>query len=235
MTDHSGIVLDNAISPTAFTNDTVFSSYYVSASPSNVISGDKNLLSVNQEVPQCQTPLHCCQPRMAKYCQNKIFDINSMVETVEAKKKRKSPKSNHWRSTRFLQKATLNYFQKLIKDARRGFQSKVENAQLIYSIYGNKLDEVDYQMWLVNAFKLKDRNELIMFLSYLAEDSSVITPSGHNLLSINERELVFNFWKIISEISINISKKNILIRVFDIQDSNTSTVEIKRDYKHIRE
>ena len=150
-------------------------------------------------------------------------------------KKRKSPKSNHWRSTRFLQKATLNYFQKLIKDARRGFQSKVENAQLIYSIYGNKLDEVDYQMWLVNALKLKDRNELIMFLSYLAEDSSVITPSGHNLLSINERELVFNFWKIISEISINISKKNILIRVFDIQDSNTSTVEIKRDYKHIRE
>ena len=150
-------------------------------------------------------------------------------------KKRKSPKLNHWRSTRFLQKATLNYFQKLIKDAGRGFQSKVENAQLIYSIYGNKLDEVDYQMWLVNALKLKDRNELIMFLSYLAEDSSVITPSGHNLLSINERESVFNFWKIISEISINISKKNILIRVFDIQDSNTSTVEIKRDYKHIRE
>lgn len=60
-------------------------------------------------------------------------------------KKRKSPKSNHWRSTRFLQKATLNYFQKLMKDARRGFQCKVENAQLMYSIYGNKLDEVDYQ------------------------------------------------------------------------------------------
>ena len=90
-------------------------------------------------------------------------------------------------------------------------------------------------MWLVSALKLKDRNELIMFLSYSAEDSSVITSSGHNLLSINERELVFNFQKIISEISINISKKNILIRVFDIQDSNTSTVEIKREYKHIRE
>ena len=89
MTDHSGIVLDNAISPTAFTNDTVFSSYYISASPSDVISGDKNLLSVNQEVPQRQTPLHCCQPRMAKYCQSKIFDINFMVKTVEAKKKEK--------------------------------------------------------------------------------------------------------------------------------------------------
>lgn len=86
-------------------------------------------------------------------------------------------------------------------------------------------------MWLVSALKLKDRNELIMFLSYLAEDSSVITPSGNNLLSINERELVFNFQKIISEISINISKKNILIRVSDMQDSNISTVEIKRDYK----
>ena len=86
-------------------------------------------------------------------------------------------------------------------------------------------------MWLVSALKLKDRNELIMFLSYSAEDSSVITSSGHNLLSINERELVFNFQKIISEISINISKKNILIRVSDIQDSNISTVEIKRDYK----
>ena len=134
----------------------------------------------------------------------------------------------------------MNYFQKLVKDARRGFRSKVEGAQLMYSIFGDTLDEVDFQMWLVDALKLKDRNELIMFLSYSAEESSAITPRGRKLLSISERESAYNFWKINSEISIHrsngrhfikISKENISTQVSDIQDSNISTVETKRDYK----
>ena len=97
----------------------------------------------------------------------------------------------------------MSYFQKLIKDARPGSHSNIEGVQLMYSIFGDNLDEVDFQMWLVDALKLKDRNELIMFLSYSAEESSAITPRGCKLLSISECESVYNFWKINSEISIN--------------------------------
>ena len=95
----------------------------------------------------------------------------------------------------------------------------------MYSIFGDNLDEVDFQMWLVDALKLKDRNELIMFLSYSAEESSAITPRGCKLLSINEREPVYNFWKINSEISsirsngrhfVKISRENMLTQVSDI-------------------
>ena len=82
LTDHSAIVLDNAITPTAFTNDTVFSSEYISVLPSDVVSGYTNLPFDDQEVPQYQTPPHRCQNRLAKYHQRKIFDINSMLKTV---------------------------------------------------------------------------------------------------------------------------------------------------------
>ena len=110
----------------------------------------------------------------------------------------------------------------------------------MYTIFGDTLDEVDFQMWLVDALKLKDRNELIMFLSYSTEESSAIAPRGRKLLSISERESAYNFLKINSEISIHrsngrhfveICKENILPQVSDIQDPNISTVETKRSYK----
>ena len=97
----------------------------------------------------------------------------------------------------------------------------------MHSIFGDNLD----------ALKLKDRNEIIMFLSFSAEESSAIIPRGRKLLRISERESAYNFWKINSEISIHrsngrhfikISKENILTQVSDIQDSNISTVETKR-------
>ena len=164
-----------------------------------------------------------------------------MLKTVEKKKEKEKILSRTIEDQQdFFTKATLNYFQKLIKDARHGFRSKVEGTQLMYSILGDNLDEVDFQMWLVDALKLKDRNELIMFLSYSAEESSAITPRGGKLLSISERESAYNFWKINSEISIHrsngrhfikISKENILTQVSDIQDSNISKVDTKRGYK----
>ena len=110
----------------------------------------------------------------------------------------------------------------------------------MYSTFGGKSVEVDFQMWLVDALKLKDRNELIIFLSYSAKESSAITPRGRKLLSISEHESAYNFWEVNSEISIHrsngrhfikISKENILTQVSDIQDSNISTVETKRGYK----
>ena len=191
----------------------------------DVVSGDTNLPFDDQEVQQCETPPHHHQNRMAKYHQRKIFDINSMLKAVEEKEKEKILSQTIGDQQDFFTKATLNYFQKLIKDARHGFHSKVEGAQLMHSIFGDKLDEVDFNMWLVNALKLKDRNELIMFLSYSGEESSAIILRGCKLLSINECEPVYNFWKINSEISsirsngqhfIKISKENILTQVSDI-------------------
>ena len=87
----------------------VFSSDYISASLSNTVSGDTNLLSDDHKVPQCQTPPSRCQNRIAKYCQRKIFHINPMLKTVD-EKKRKKPKSDHWRSTRCLHKTYTELF-----------------------------------------------------------------------------------------------------------------------------
>ena len=130
MTDHSAIVLGNAIAPTAFTNDTVFSSDYISVSLSDVVSGDTNLPFDNQEVPQCETPLHHCQNRVAKYCQRKIFD---MLKTVEEKEK-KNPKSNHWRSARFLHKSYIEVLSKANKGCKTWFslQSRRCSADVFY-------------------------------------------------------------------------------------------------------
>ena len=130
---------------------------------------------------------------MVKYHQRIMFDINSILKTVEEKEKEKIPSWTIGDQQDFLTKATLNYFQKLIKDVRRGFHFKEEGAQMIYSVFGDKLDEVDFHMWLVDALKLKDRNELIMFISCSAEESSAITSRGCKLLCICEHESVYNF------------------------------------------
>ena len=129
----------------------------------------------------------------------------------------------------------------LIKDARHSFRSKIEGAQLLYKIFGKKLEEIEFQLWLVSALKLNDINELVQFLSYSEEQSSAITPTrGYKLLTLSERESAYNFWKINSEISVhrsngrhlvNISKENILIQVADIEDPNISSVETKRGLK----
>ena len=132
----------------------LLSSEYISVSLFDVVSGDTNLSFDNQEVPQYQTPPLRCQNRMAKYQSRKIFDINSVLKTIEEKEK----KILSWiigDQQDFFRKATLNYFQKLMKDERRGFCFKVEGAQLMYSILEDNLDKVNFQMWLVDALKLK--------------------------------------------------------------------------------
>ena len=92
----------------------------------------------------------------------------------------------------------------LIKDARRSFRSKIEGAQLLYKIFGKKLEEIEFQLWLVSALKLNDINELVQFLSYSEEQSSAITPTrGCKLLTLSECESAYNFWKINSEISVH--------------------------------
>ena len=54
----------------------------------------------------------------------------------------------------------------------------------MYSNLGDKLDEVDFQMWLVDALRLKDRNDLIMILGYSVEESSAITPKLFSIITL---------------------------------------------------
>ena len=141
---------------------------------------------------------------MAKCFQRKAFDIDSILETVAQQEKEKIINKAVGDQQNSFTKATLNYFQMLIKDARCSFCSKIEGAQLLYKIFGKKLEEIEFQLWLVSALKLNDINELVQFLSYSKEQSSAITSTqGHKLLTLSERESAYNFWKINSEISVH--------------------------------
>ena len=205
-------------------------------------NGDQNTeLITEQEVPELLTPpLRRNQNRLAKSRQRKVFDINSILHVVEEKEKEKILNRAIGSQQEYFTKATMNYFSKIIKDARRSFRSKVEGAQLLFTIFGDKLDETEYQIWLVDVLKLKDRNELLCFMKYAKEDKTTFTPRGRKLLDINERESCYNFWKVNSEISvhrsngrhlINISKENIQTQVSDLPDSELTTVETKKGTK----
>ena len=77
-------------------------------------------------------------------------------------------------------------------------------------------------------------------MEYSEEDKTTFTSRGQKFLSIHERESVYNFWKVNSEISIhrsngqhlaNISKENLLNQVADIHDVDTTIADSKRGPK----
>ena len=87
----------------------------------------------------------------------------------------------------------MNYFRTLIKDGRKSFKSKVEGAQLILKIFGDKIDATDFQLWLANALNT-DLNDLISFINYAEEDQSTFTPRGRKFLSIDVRQSIYNLF-----------------------------------------
>ena len=137
-----------------------------------------------------------------------------MLQVVD--ENREYIESSYGEGTRM--KATMNYFSKMIKDARCTFHSKIDGAKLLITVLGDKLNETEYRVWLVDAFRLKDRDELLSFMKYAEGDKTTFTPWGQKLLDSNECESAYNFWKVNLEISIhrsndrhmiNISKENI--------------------------
>ena len=137
-------------------------------------------------------------------------------------------------------KAVIRNFSKLIKDARHSFCSKVEGVQLLLKIFGAKLDETGFQIWLAEVLRVKDRDELLTVMEYSEEDKTTFTPWGWKFLRICERESAYSFWKVNSEISVhrsndwhltNISKENLSNQVADIHDVDTTTVDTKRGPK----
>ena len=87
-------------------------------------------------------------------------------------------------------KATMNYFTTLIKDGRRSLKPTVEGAQLILKIFGDKVDETDFQLWLANAL-IVDLNDLISFINYAEEDQSTFTRCGRKFLSIDVHQSAY--------------------------------------------
>ena len=138
-------------------------------------------------------------------------------------------------------KCKLKYFSQLIRDARRSYQAKVEGAKTKYRMFGDRLSDIDFQLWLVGALRLNDRDELMMFLSFSNEDQSSLTQRGRKFLCLEDRNSVYNFWLVNSEISVyrsngrhlvNISPDNQLHQVSDIIDPpNISVEQTKRGEK----
>ena len=129
-------------------------------------------LITEQEVPEFPTPPHCHQKRLAKSCQRTAFNINSMLEAVEEKETEKILSRTMGNHQEAFTKAVIHYFSQLIKDARHSFCSKVEGAQLLLKIFGAQLDETDFQIWLAEVLRLKDRDELLTFMEYSEEDKT---------------------------------------------------------------
>ena len=86
---------------------------------------------------------------------------------------------------------------------------------------------------------MKDRDELVPFLEYSSNDSSDI-PCGYPLQNYDEQKRENNFWKLNLEKSIHrsigqhmvqVSEKNILPQLADIEDSEITRVDTKRGIK----
>ena len=142
------------------------------------------------------------QNRLPKMRERKVFDLNKTLEKLEAEEKEKFLNKSLESSSSHMHKfteATLKYFRQLIKNARRSFASKVEGAKILERIFGERLHDIDFQLWLVEKFWLKDREELFLFLEFASNDD-IFTPRGRRFLSVEERQRVYDFWKLIQKV-----------------------------------
>ena len=112
-------------------------------------------------------------------------------------------------------------------------------AVLLHRIFKDNLYNVDFQMWLVENLNLKDREQLVTFLS-LAENTDSISVQGRRQMELDEHVNVYNFWKANSQASVccsnnshlvKISKENMTLNTKDIQDDSIKQIETKRGPK----
>ena len=133
--------------------------------------------------------------------------------------------------------STLSYFKNLIKDGRRGHTAKVEGGKLLRKAFGDNIDNIDFQMWLVEKFRLKDREELISFLDYESGENFSFTRLVY---SKDVRQQIYDFWKVNSVISVHrsngrhvkISKSN-LLQVLDLEDPAIRAAEKLQAHRYI--
>ena len=170
-----------------------------------------------------------------------MFDLNKILEKKEAKEKEKilnkSLESSFSHMHKFTE-ATLKYFCQLIKNARRSFAFKVEGAKTCERIFGERLHDIDFQLWLVEKFWLRDREELLLFLEFASNDD-IFTPRGRRFLSVEERQRVYDFLELKSEVRVHGSTDRHIVKinlgnrpqVADLEDDNISLINTKRGEK----
>ena len=59
----------------------------------------------------------------------------------------------------------FEYLRKLIRNARRCINSKIEGAKMIHTLLRSSIDEIDTQIWLAERLGLVDVNELTGFFA----------------------------------------------------------------------
>ena len=206
------------------------------------MADDQDFADDDSIVPETKTPPKRKSDRMAKMRQQKVLDLNNILFNVEAKKRQKILQSCIATSSECLDKftsSTLNYFRNLLKDARSSLKANMDGAVLLHRIFKDNLYDVDFQMWLVENLNLKDREQLVTFLS-LAENTDSISLRGRKQMELDEHVNVYNFWKADSQVSthrsnnrhlVKISKENTTLNTKDIQDNSIEQIETKRGPK----
>ena len=105
-----------------------------------------------------------------------------MLDAVEEKEREKILSRTMGNHQEAFTKAVIHYFSKLIKDARCSFCSKVEGALLLSKIFTAKLDETDFQIWLLltSMEYSEDKTTLHLEVENLSAfvKGSVLTISG---------------------------------------------------------
>ena len=182
------------------------------------------------------TPPRRKQNRQAKARQRKVFTINSMLESVEEKERLKiierAREENSLQMNKFSE-ATLNYFRQLIRNARSSHLAKLEGAKLLKKIFGDQIECVEFQVWLADNLRLKNREDLVSFLNYASSDLDYL-KRGREKLPIAVRQEVYNFWIANSVVSVHrsnnrhivkIKQENIYTTAVDLQDPNVTFFE----------
>lgn len=95
---------------------------------------------------------------------------------------------------------------------------------------------------MVQKLWLHDTEELVTFLKYadLSPDENNLSAVGREMMSLEFRQQVYNYWQINSETSVHrsngrhivkVSQENILPQTVDIIDTEVSKVDTKRGEK----
>ena len=86
---------------------------------------------------------------------------------------------------------------------------------------------------------MKDREELLLFLEFASNDD-IFKPRGPRFLSVDERQRMYDFWKLNSEVSVHrsndrhtvkINLENVDPQVAYLEDGNISLINTKRGEK----
>ena len=177
------------------------------------------------------TPPRVKQYRSAKKIARHTLKVDNILSNVEKNEKEKILRRSMNCEMNTFTEATLDYFKNIVKNARQGHHAKVEAAQLFTKVFGDHLWNYEFQLWLVNMFNLRDIDELCSFLEYQDKEVSV---GGRQMLPLSVRQLVYDFWKVNSQVSTyrsnnrhfaKITKSNVLPQQVDVIDSDVQESE----------